>query len=47
MHPGKDDDVRIRCSSLLKAQAVADVVGNILNIRLLIVVRQNDGVLLF
>ena len=48
VNTGEDDDVGIGLGGLLaQAQAVADVIGDVLDLRFLVIMRQDDGVLLF
>ena len=47
MHPGKHDHIGFRFLCLLRqTKAIADIIGYILDIRLLVVMRQQDGVAL-
>ena len=47
MHTREDDDIGIRFGSLLaQAEAVAYIIRDILNIRILIIMRQNDSIFL-
>jgi hypothetical protein len=48
VHAGKNDHVGVRLGGRLRqAEGVADKVGDVLDIRLLVQVRQDNGVLFF
>ncbi len=48
VYAGKHNDIGIGLSSFLgKAQAIADIIGHILNIRLLVIVRQQNRIFFF
>ncbi len=46
MDPGKNNHIGIRLFGLLRqAQAVAYIIGHVLDIRILVIMRQHNGVL--